>query len=119
MRLSKIVKHNFESWVGKQFGTKINDAIFQESSQGRSEKRDFDNRMSGADTNGDTVTDVSFEFDALGHRVKKGALSMPQFGRYRYRRITALLRREGWQVNHKRTRSRRFTDSQTAGPQTL
>ena len=25
-----------------------------------------------------------------------------QFGRYGYRRITALLRREGWQVNHKR-----------------
>jgi putative transposase len=25
-----------------------------------------------------------------------------QFGRYGYRRITALLRREGWRVNHKR-----------------
>jgi len=25
-----------------------------------------------------------------------------QFGRYGYRRITALLRREGWKVNHKR-----------------
>ena len=24
------------------------------------------------------------------------------FGRYGYRRITALLQREGWQVNHKR-----------------
>jgi putative transposase len=25
-----------------------------------------------------------------------------QYGRYGYRRITALLRNEGWQVNHKR-----------------
>ena len=25
-----------------------------------------------------------------------------RYGRYGYRRITALLRREGWQVNHKR-----------------
>ena len=25
-----------------------------------------------------------------------------QYGRYGYRRITALLRAEGWQVNHKR-----------------
>ncbi len=25
-----------------------------------------------------------------------------RFGRYGYRRITAMLRREGWQVNHKR-----------------
>ena len=25
-----------------------------------------------------------------------------RFGRYGYRRITALLRRRGWQVNHKR-----------------
>jgi putative transposase len=25
-----------------------------------------------------------------------------QYGRYGYRRITALLRREGWRVNHKR-----------------
>ena len=25
-----------------------------------------------------------------------------RFGRYGYRRITALLRREGWRVNHKR-----------------
>ena len=34
---------------------------------------DFDNRMSGADTDGDTTTDVSFEYDALGRRVKKGS----------------------------------------------
>jgi len=25
-----------------------------------------------------------------------------QYGRYGYRRITAMLRQEGWQVNHKR-----------------
>ena len=25
-----------------------------------------------------------------------------QYGRYGYRRVTELLRREGWQVNHKR-----------------
>ena len=25
-----------------------------------------------------------------------------RFGRYRYRRVTALLQNEGWQVNHKR-----------------
>ena len=25
-----------------------------------------------------------------------------RFGRYGYRRVTALLQREGWQVNHKR-----------------
>ena len=25
-----------------------------------------------------------------------------EYGRYGYRRITAMLRREGWQVNHKR-----------------
>ena len=25
-----------------------------------------------------------------------------EYGRYGYRRVTALLRREGWQVNHKR-----------------
>jgi len=25
-----------------------------------------------------------------------------QYGRYGYRRVTALLRREGWRVNHKR-----------------
>jgi len=25
-----------------------------------------------------------------------------QYGRYRYRRITALLKQEGWKVNHKR-----------------
>jgi hypothetical protein len=25
-----------------------------------------------------------------------------QYGRYGYRRVTALLRQEGWQVNHKR-----------------
>ncbi len=33
---------------------------------------DFDNRMSGADTNGDTTIDINFEYDALGRRVKKG-----------------------------------------------
>ena len=34
---------------------------------------DFDNRMSGADTDGDTLVDISFEYDALGRRVKKGS----------------------------------------------
>ena len=29
--------------------------------------------MSGADTDGDTTTDISFEYDALGRRVKKGS----------------------------------------------
>lgn len=34
--------------------------------------------------------------------VKRMVELATQFGRYGYRRITALLRREGWQVNHKR-----------------
>ncbi|QGJ71806.1 Transposase [Planctomycetales bacterium 10988] len=32
-----------------------------------------------------------------------------QYGRYGYRRITAMLRREGWQVNHKRINLRSFS----------
>jgi transposase InsO family protein len=36
-----------------------------------------------------------------------------QYGRYGYRRITALLRAEGWHVNHKRVeRSRRDSAKQ-------
>jgi RHS repeat-associated protein len=31
---------------------------------------DFDNRMVSADTNGDSIADVEFEYDALGRRVK-------------------------------------------------
>lgn len=34
--------------------------------------------------------------------VKRIVALATQFGRYGYRRITALLRREGWRVNHKR-----------------
>lgn len=36
---------------------------------------------------------------SLTHRITKLAI---KYGRYGYRRITALLQREGWQVNHKR-----------------
>ena len=36
---------------------------------------------------------------ALVERMSQLAM---QYGRYGYRRITALLRREGWRVNHKR-----------------
>jgi len=35
----------------------------------------------------------------LGKRIIELAT---QYGRYGYRRITAMLRQEGWQVNHKR-----------------
>ena len=42
---------------------------------------------------------ITFEESALRERIIELAL---QYGRYGYRRITALLRSEGWQVNHKR-----------------
>ena len=41
-----------------------------------------------------------------------------QYGRYGYRRITALLRREGWRVNHKRVERIWCGSACNAGPGT-
>jgi len=44
------------------------------------------------------VSHVESEEEKLVNRIAELAT---QYGRYGYRRITALLRQEGWQVNHK------------------
>jgi len=40
--------------------------------------------------------------DEEGRLVERITALATQYGRYGYRRITAMLRQEGWQVNHKR-----------------